>query len=147
MCICVFRGGVRQARVAACIHAYQCLLCGYTAKVPTVFVFLLQQSDMLIWKGNAGIIDTGARCGHVKCKLNTACLPDRNGYLCLRLSLICVCQTLPAHTGCSSCVCTLIDVVFCGLSQPCKSYILWSWFTKPTTIYCKRVLHSRMFSI
>lgn len=61
-----FRGGVRQARVAACIHAYQCLLCGYTARVPTVFVFLLQQSDMLIWKDNAGIIDTGARCGHVK---------------------------------------------------------------------------------
>ena len=31
-----------------------------------MFVFLLQQSDTLIWKDNAGIIDTGARCGHVK---------------------------------------------------------------------------------
>lgn len=29
-------------------------------RVPTVFVFLLQQSDMLIWKGSAGIIDTGS---------------------------------------------------------------------------------------
>ncbi len=84
MCLCVFRG----ACVAVCIHAYQCLLCGSTEKVPTVFVFLLQQSDMLIWKGNAGIIDTGAGCVHVKCKLNTACLPDRNGYLCMRLTLL-----------------------------------------------------------
>lgn len=59
MHIGVFGGGVCRECVAACVRAYQCLLCGYTAKVPTVFVFLLQQSDMLIWKGNAGIIDTG----------------------------------------------------------------------------------------
>lgn len=30
--VCVFRGGVHQARVAACSHAYQCLLCGYAAR-------------------------------------------------------------------------------------------------------------------
>lgn len=77
--ICVFGGGVHPACGAECVHAYQCLLCGYTAKVPTVFVFLLQQSDMRIWKGNAGIIDTGARCEN---SIWHACLglcADRNG--------------------------------------------------------------------
>jgi len=65
ICVC-FRGGVRPARVAACIHAYQCPLCGHTARLPAVFAFLLQQSDAMVffsWKGNAGVIDTGARWG------------------------------------------------------------------------------------
>lgn len=72
--VCVFRGGVHQARVGACSHAYQCLLCGYAVRWFLLFVFLLQQSDMSIWKGDAGIIDTEARCGHVIWKLETACV-------------------------------------------------------------------------
>lgn len=109
--------------VATCIHAYQSLHCGYTAKLPTVFVFLLQQSDMLIWKGKAGIIDTAARSGHVKCKLNTACLPVfvcRQKWLSLReiiFNLSTKCQTPPAHTGCCSCVCQLTDEVWLPQSE------------------------------
>lgn len=57
----MFGGGEHRACVAESVDAYQCLLCGYAAKVPTVFVFLLQRSDTRIWKGSAGIIDTGAR--------------------------------------------------------------------------------------
>lgn len=105
MHICVFSGGVSRACVAARVHAYQCLLCGYTAKVPTVFVFLLQQPDMLIWRGSAGIIDTGAGCGHVKCKLNIMCLSVfvcRREWLSLREIFKCIfnCQTPPAHIEC-----------------------------------------------
>lgn len=77
--ICVFGGGAHPACGAERFHAYQCLPCRFTAKVPTVFVFLLQQPDMRIWKGNAGIIDTGARC---KNSIWHACLglcADRNG--------------------------------------------------------------------
>lgn len=128
---------MRQARVAACIHAYQCLLCGYTARVPTVFVFLLQQSDMLIWKGDAGIIDAGAGCGHVKCKLNTACLPDTNGYL----------QSLKGSDPLQH----ISDVKAVFVSR-----LLWSFAASgsdpkgslsPTTSYCGSFLHYRMFSI
>lgn len=52
------------------------------AAAPAVFVFLLQQSDMLIWKGGKQeVLIQEARCGHVK--LNV-CLPDASGYLCMR---------------------------------------------------------------
>lgn len=74
MCICLLWGRMCREYVAACTHAYQCLLCGYSVKVPTVFVFLLQQSDMLIWKGNTRIIDRGSTCGHVKTQ---HCMPAR----------------------------------------------------------------------
>lgn len=103
----LFWGGVRPTRVAACVHAYRCLLCGHTARLPPVFVFLLQQSDTLIWKGSSGIIDSGARCGHVKCKLNSACLPDRNGYL----------QSLQHILG----VINVRELTFLGFSEECKS--------------------------
>lgn len=98
---------MRPTRVAACVHAYRCLLCGHTARLPPVFVFLLQQSDTLIWKGSSGIIDSGARCGHVKCKLNSACLPDRNGYL----------QSLQHILG----VINVRELTFLGFSEECKS--------------------------
>lgn len=32
----------------------------------------ISKSDMLIWKGSAGIIDTAATCGRAKGKLDTA---------------------------------------------------------------------------
>lgn len=34
--------------------------------VSSAFVFLPQQSDMLVWEGGAGIIDAGAGCGRGK---------------------------------------------------------------------------------
>lgn len=60
-------------KLHAFIHTSVCSV-DTLQKVPAAFVFLLQQSDMLIWRGNAGITDTEARCGHVKCKLNILCL-------------------------------------------------------------------------
>lgn len=112
--------------VAACIHAYQCLLFGHTVKVPTVFVFLLQQSTMLNWKGNAGNIDTGATCGCVKSIVSTACQMKSFHNIIFNL-----CQTPPAHAGSYRYVWKLINLYFYSLSQQCN--IVWSLFSTPTT--------------
>lgn len=117
MHICLWWGVVCGACVAARIHAYRCPLCGNTAKVPAVFVFLPQQSDMLIWKGSAGIIDTEAGWGQGKCRLNTACLPGRSSYLCMRLYLISHVSDPLRHILDATAVflCELIHKVYPGL--------------------------------
>lgn len=75
MCISVLGGGVSPACVAACIRAHWCLLRGYTAQVPVVFMFLLQRSHMLIWRGNACSKDTGGYVGLYE--LQTRSLPTQ----------------------------------------------------------------------
>lgn len=100
-------------------------------------------SNLTCWFGRAvqELLIRGARCGHVKCKRNAACLSDRNGQLCTRL-----CQSNAAQTGCYRCVCKFILMVFYGLCLWCISFILQSWFTTNECKGCE-VLLCRMFSI
>lgn len=83
-----------------------------------------------------------ATCGHVKSKLNTACLPDTNGNLCMTLSSICVSPLL--H------ILDVIGVFGRWLIQPQSAVQNYNmWFSTPTTNYCEghKVLQRHMFSI
>lgn len=85
-----------------------------TAKVSSVFVFLLRQFDMLIWKGGAGIIDTGAGCEMQSQYCVSVFVCRRRWLLSCNACNLCIrltskCRAHLAHIGC---VLRLTDVVF-----------------------------------